>query len=194
MSNQPNDTPSDEYLSSIFNNEHYRHISDLTKKEKEKALPPPPPSPPPHTRPLPKVNKPKRTRSKGNGAPQGNSGNAPRPDTPFITSTVSTADRNFQQNIARVLGPRHVGKYHDCDSLVKKAVEELDTVHGGNDDLERKWTPQEFERAARLTQWGVNAEGLGAIVGFPDTQLTKEERARFIEIMEDEARILEGEN
>ncbi|KAF4338642.1 hypothetical protein FBEOM_7459 [Fusarium beomiforme] len=188
MSNQPNDIPINEHLKTIFNNDQYRQISDLTEKEKETALPPPASTSPKHTKPLPGFKKPRWTRSGIHIPPKP----AIQPEAPGITCTNSTADKNFQQNIARVLGPEHVGKYHNCEDLVKKAIEDLHTVHGGDDCLERNWTAEEFETAARLTQWGVDADGLGAIIGYPETGLSKEEKKKFIEIMDDEERILGG--
>ncbi|KAF5562032.1 hypothetical protein FNAPI_3367, partial [Fusarium napiforme] len=85
-----------------------------------------------------------------------NKEDAPEPETEPETDLGAIfnahVDRNFQQNVARVLGPEHVGKYENCADMAEKAEEELENNPEGSHRLERPWTKEEFDKAARLTE------------------------------------------
>ncbi|KAF5680525.1 hypothetical protein FDENT_8347, partial [Fusarium denticulatum] len=81
-----------------------------------------------------------------------NKGDASEPETGNAAIFNPHVDRNFQQNVARVLGPEHVDKYENCADMVEKAKEELEDKPEGSHRLGRPWSKEEFDKAARLTE------------------------------------------
>ncbi|KAF5667394.1 hypothetical protein FCIRC_9939, partial [Fusarium circinatum] len=81
-----------------------------------------------------------------------NKEDAPEPEGAHAPAFKHVADRNFQQNVARVLGPEHVNKYENCADMAEKAKEELEDKPEGAHRLGRPWTKEEFDKAARLTE------------------------------------------
>ncbi|SCV35985.1 uncharacterized protein FFB14_05839 [Fusarium fujikuroi] len=81
-----------------------------------------------------------------------NKEDAPKPEGAHSRILRSPADHDFQQNVARVLGPEHVDKYENCTDMAEKAKEELEDKPEGSHRLGRPWTKEEFDKAARLTE------------------------------------------
>ncbi|RBQ72503.1 hypothetical protein FVER14953_01783 [Fusarium verticillioides] len=81
-----------------------------------------------------------------------NKEDAPEPETGHGSIFNAHVERNFQQNVDRVLGPEHVDKYENCADMVEKAKEELEDKPEGCHRLGRPWTKEEFDKAARLTE------------------------------------------
>ncbi|EXL44553.1 hypothetical protein FOCG_13523 [Fusarium oxysporum f. sp. radicis-lycopersici 26381] len=165
MSTQHNYLDDDDDFSEFYNNPLYKRVSDLTPHEREYACPPPPrPSPLRDTalkvssrKPSPRKDaaaikdsirkysfkKPRQTPDKEY---------APEPEEADPALHDSPANHDFQQNVARVLGPEHVGKYENCADMANKAKEELEDKPEGSHHLGRPWNKEEFDKAARLTQ------------------------------------------
>ncbi|KAH7265467.1 uncharacterized protein BKA55DRAFT_734743 [Fusarium redolens] len=195
MSTQPNDINSDDDFSEFYNNPLYKRVSDLTDHERKYACPPPP-RPSPLRETAPKVSAQKASTRKDSAAVKAsirkhsvskikkprqipNKEYASEPAGADASLHDSPANRDFQQNVARVLGPEHVGKYENCVDMVNKAKDELEDKPEGSHRLERPWTKEEFDRAARLTQWGVDSAAVKAIVGFPDNPVTEKAEKEF---------------
>ncbi|KAF5621958.1 hypothetical protein F52700_10832 [Fusarium sp. NRRL 52700] len=103
-----------------------------------------------------------------------NKEDAPEPEGAHATIFKTRVDHDFQQNVARVLGPEHVGKYENCADMADKAKMELEDKPEGDHQLERPWTKEEFDKAARLKEEGVDSTTVKALVGFPDDPITDE--------------------
>ncbi|KAG5792832.1 hypothetical protein H9Q69_008134 [Fusarium xylarioides] len=95
---------------------------------------------------------------------------APEPEAANAPILRTVADRNFQQNVARVLGPEHVGKYENCADMAEKAREELEDK------------PEGSHRLGQIVK---------ALIGFPDDPITDKVDKEFQEIMDDEEMMLE---
>ncbi|KAF5712015.1 hypothetical protein FMUND_8697, partial [Fusarium mundagurra] len=99
-----------------------------------------------------------------------NKEDAPEPEAANAPIFNQSVDRNFQQNVARVLGPEHVDKYENCADMVEKAKEELE------------------EKPEGAHQLGPTVK---ALIGFPDDPITDKVDKEFQEIMDDEEMMLE---
>ncbi|KNA98612.1 hypothetical protein FOXG_02926 [Fusarium oxysporum f. sp. lycopersici 4287] len=151
MPTQHNYLDDDDDFSEFYNNPLYKRVSDLTPHERNTA---------------PKVSARKPSPLKDAAAikasirkysfkkPQQTPDKeyAPEPEEADPALHDSPANRDFQQNVARVLGPEHVGKYENCADMANKAKEELEDKPEGSHHLGRPWNNEEFDKAARLTQ------------------------------------------
>ncbi|EXA41312.1 hypothetical protein NW761_004245 [Fusarium oxysporum] len=185
MSTQHNYLDDDDDFSEFYNNPLYKRVSDLTPNERKYACPPPPrPSPLRDTAPKVSSRKPsprkdaaaikdsirKYSFKKPRQTPDKEY--APEPEEADPALHDSPANHDFQQNVARVLGPEHVGKYENCADMANKAKEELEDKPEGSHHLGRPWNKEEFDKAARSTQQGVDSATVKALIGFPDDPVT----------------------
>ncbi|KAF4958485.1 hypothetical protein FGADI_2409 [Fusarium gaditjirri] len=164
MSTQHNYLEDDDDFSEFYNNPLYKRVTDLTPHERKYACPPPRPTPRRDTvhkvsarQPSPRrdaaaVKASIRRHSFQKPREIPDKEHAPEPEGAGAELPDSAANRNFQQNVARVLGPEHVGKYENCADMADKAKEELEDKPEGSHRLGRPWTKEEFDKAARLTQ------------------------------------------
>ncbi|RKL45092.1 hypothetical protein BFJ72_g3742 [Fusarium proliferatum] len=180
MSTQHNYLEDDDDFSEFYNNPLYKRVSDLTPHERKNACPPPPlptprrengprfvtrkrsprqssprlpsPHPPSPSRDAAAVRASIRRHSFTKPRQTPNKDNAPEPEGAHSRTLRSPADHDFQQNVARVLGPEHVDKYENCTDMAENAKEELEDKPEGSHRLGRPWTKEEFDKAARLTE------------------------------------------
>ncbi|KAK2673764.1 hypothetical protein RAB80_011307 [Fusarium oxysporum f. sp. vasinfectum] len=140
MSTQHNYLDDDDDFSEFYNNPLYKRVSDLTPHERNLL-----PKPSPRKDSIRKYSfkKPRQIPDKEY---------ASEPEEADSALHDSPANRDFQQNVARVLGPEHIGKYENCADMANKAKEELEDKPEGSHHLGRPWNKEEFDKAARLTQ------------------------------------------
>ncbi|KAF4443499.1 hypothetical protein FACUT_1316 [Fusarium acutatum] len=170
MSTQHNYLDDDGDFLEFYNNPLYKRVSELTPNERKYACPAPPlPTPrrdngprlvarkhsprvPSQRRDADVVKASIRRHSFVKPRQTLNKEDAPEPEAANAPIFYPRADHDFQQNVARVLGPEHVDKYENCADMAEKAKEELEDKPDGDHQLGRPWTKEEFDKAARLTQ------------------------------------------
>lgn len=98
---------------------------------------------------------------------------------------------NFIANVRRVLGEEYVSLWNSLQEMVEHMLEDHNQG-GGRVILNRPWTPEELEKAARLQVWEVPDEVVENILGWPNRPLTDEEKAQANFFLMDEMTRLSG--
>ncbi|KAF4971300.1 hypothetical protein FSARC_1819 [Fusarium sarcochroum] len=87
------------------------------------------------------------------------------------------ANAFFQDNVRRVLGPEHVGRWPDMMTMMN--MTRVHVGENGVNNLDRAWNEREVEASARLRAWGVSDLVIAGLLGNPTVAVGPELLAQF---------------
>jgi hypothetical protein len=90
-----------------------------------------------------------------------------------------------------VLGEDYVSLWSSLEEMVEHMQEDFNQT-SGRVILNRDWTPEELEQAARLQAWQVPDVVVENILGWPNRSLTDQEKEQATYFLRDEVARLSG--